>query len=99
MYKLTFFFLLALGCVSASAQTSVSKKALEIQNSAIVVDTHADTPQRFLDETYDIEPPTPKNPATSASTRQKLETLARSFSPFGSNRRPTRGISRTTRSI
>src|ERR1700692_4616829 len=54
MYKLTFFFVLALGCVSASAQTSVSKKALEIQNSAIVVDTHADTPQRFLDENYDI---------------------------------------------
>jgi membrane dipeptidase len=36
------------------AQTAVSKKALEIQNSAIVVDTHADTPQRFLDENYDI---------------------------------------------
>src|ERR1700686_3099872 len=54
MYKLTFFFVLALGCVSASAQTSVSKKALEIQNSALVVDPHADTPQRFLDENYDI---------------------------------------------
>src|SRR3981081_1190397 len=36
------------------AQTAVSKRALEIQNSAIVVDTHADTPQRFLDENYDI---------------------------------------------
>ncbi len=36
------------------AQNSVSKKALEIQQSAIVVDTHADTSQRFLDENYDI---------------------------------------------
>jgi membrane dipeptidase len=46
---------LALGAASyAYAQTPVSKKALEIQNSAIVVDTHADTPQRFLDENYDI---------------------------------------------
>lgn len=35
------------------AQT-VSQKALEIQKSATVVDTHADTPQRFLDENYDI---------------------------------------------
>src|SRR5271163_1826057 len=36
------------------AQTPVSQKALDIQNSAIVIDTHADTPQRFLDENYDI---------------------------------------------
>jgi membrane dipeptidase len=32
----------------------VSAKAREIHNSAIVIDTHADTPQRFLDEDYDI---------------------------------------------
>src|SRR3984893_1017961 len=40
--------------VDVSAQTAISKKAREIHNSAIVVDTHADTPQRFLDENYDI---------------------------------------------
>ena len=33
---------------------AVSAKARSIHNSAIVVDTHADTPQRFLDENYDI---------------------------------------------
>jgi len=44
----------------ATAQTSptpanpVSARALAIHNSAIVVDTHADTPQRFLDEGFDI---------------------------------------------
>src|SRR5271170_451010 len=43
------------------AQTSVSKKALEIQDSAIVIDTHADTPQRFLDENYDIGSTDPKD--------------------------------------
>ncbi len=48
---LSFIFALP---VAVCAQTAVSKKALEIQNSAIVVDTHADTPQRFLDENYDI---------------------------------------------
>ncbi|MGA9392679.1 MAG: dipeptidase [Candidatus Sulfotelmatobacter sp.] len=42
------------------AQTSnrsgptVSARAQEIQQSAIVIDTHADTPQRFLDEGFDI---------------------------------------------
>ncbi len=40
--------------VLAYAQSPVSEKARAIQNSAIVVDTHADTPQRFLDENYDI---------------------------------------------
>jgi len=34
--------------------TTVSGKARAIQESAIVVDTHADTPQRFLDEGFDI---------------------------------------------
>jgi len=44
----------------ASAQSAdllgpqVSAKAHAIQESAIVVDTHADTPQRFLDEGFDI---------------------------------------------
>jgi membrane dipeptidase len=32
----------------------VSPRAREIHNSAIVIDTHADTPQRFLDEGFDI---------------------------------------------
>jgi membrane dipeptidase len=39
---------------SSNAGIHVSAKALAIQNSAIVVDTHADTPQRFLDEGFDI---------------------------------------------
>jgi membrane dipeptidase len=56
-------FTVALFSFFAAAQTdpssnpagpTVSKRALEIQNSAIVVDTHADTPQRFLDEGFDI---------------------------------------------
>ena len=45
---------------SVSAQSSdpsgpeVSARARAIHDSAIVVDTHADTPQRFLDEGFDI---------------------------------------------
>ncbi len=56
------FFLLVLSLFSnpAIAQTTspassgVSAKAMQIHNSAIVVDTHADTPQRFLDGGFDI---------------------------------------------
>ncbi|MGA8443265.1 MAG: dipeptidase [Candidatus Sulfotelmatobacter sp.] len=51
---------LLLVAASATAQSSspsgptVSARARAIQDSAIVVDTHADTPQRFLDEGFDI---------------------------------------------
>src|SRR5216683_4017757 len=49
--------LLAALLISASAQDAgptVSAKARQIHESALVVDTHADTPQRFLDEGFDI---------------------------------------------
>src|SRR5271170_798793 len=35
-------------------ETAVSAPARKIHDAAIVVDTHADTPQRFLDENFDI---------------------------------------------
>jgi len=52
-------FVIALACSIAAAQSpssgeTVSAKARAIHDSAIVVDTHADTPQRFLDEGFDI---------------------------------------------
>jgi len=46
----------------AAAQTStpaVSPQARALHNSALVVDTHADTPQRFLDEGFDMGTVTP----------------------------------------
>jgi membrane dipeptidase len=46
---------------SPAADESVSAKARAIHDSAIVVDTHADTPQRFLDEGYDIGSTDPKD--------------------------------------
>ncbi|MGC2480794.1 MAG: membrane dipeptidase, partial [Candidatus Sulfotelmatobacter sp.] len=59
-FKMLLFACLALAASSAFAQSTnspdiiVSAKARAIQESAIVVDTHADTPQRFLDEGFDI---------------------------------------------
>jgi membrane dipeptidase len=57
--------LLALPVCPAGAQNmpdtgpAVSAKARQIHDSAIVIDTHADTPQRFLDEGFDIGTVTP----------------------------------------
>jgi len=70
---------------TASTTSAVSAKALQIQNSTIVVDTHADTPQRFLDENFDIAMPIPKITDTSASTRRAPATWVPNFSPSGSN--------------
>ena len=64
-FRMTYFRILLLSCpvlaasgaVAQSANqpaSSVSAKAQAIHDSAIVVDTHADTPQRFLDEGFDI---------------------------------------------
>jgi membrane dipeptidase len=39
---------------SAGPEAAISAQARAIHESAIVVDTHADTPQRFLDEDFDI---------------------------------------------
>jgi membrane dipeptidase len=40
---------------------AISAKARAIHESAIVVDTHADTPQRFLDDNFDIANSDPKD--------------------------------------
>jgi len=60
--KLTTVFTVVLLCSMAAAQAGsnassdepISAKARQIHNSAIIIDTHADTPQRFLDEGFDI---------------------------------------------
>ncbi len=46
---------------SQDASPTVSAKARQIHESALVVDTHADTPQRFLDENFDIGSTDPKD--------------------------------------
>jgi membrane dipeptidase len=65
--------------VPVNAQTAVSKKALDIQASAIVVDTHADTPQRFLDENYDIGSTDPKDRGHISLDKAKAGNLGAEF--------------------
>ncbi len=45
----------------AQTSSAISPKAHAIHESAIVVDTHADTPQRFLDDNFDIGNNDPKD--------------------------------------
>ena len=80
MNKVIVAFTLALVfAASLSAQTSISAKALEIQNSAIVIDTHADTPQRFLDENYDIGSTDPKDSGHISLDKAKAGNLGAEF--------------------
>ena len=50
--------LLSIAIPLAAQTTTVNPKTAEaVHNSAIVIDTHADTTQRFLDENYDLADP------------------------------------------
>jgi membrane dipeptidase len=59
-FRIFFLSCLVLAASSAAAQSAnpsgapISPKARAIHESALVIDTHADTPQRFLDEGFDI---------------------------------------------
>ena len=54
MLKILTFAALGAIAFAQSSDLKVTSRAQAIHNSAIVVDTHADTPQRFLDENFDI---------------------------------------------
>jgi membrane dipeptidase len=77
-------FLCALACISTSSlcqtpASAVSAKARQIHNSAIVVDTHADTPQRFLDEKFDIGNSDPKDIGHISLDKMKAGNLGAEF--------------------
>src|SRR5574340_1749088 len=60
--KISVVLFLALSSALLAAQTDVTRispQARRIHDSAIVIDTHADTPQRFVDEHFDIGTVTP----------------------------------------
>src|SRR5712691_4419905 len=68
--------------VSASSQDAgptVSAKARQIHESALVIDTHADTPQRFLDENYDIGSTDPKYHGHVSLDKAKAGNLGAEF--------------------
>ena len=71
-------FVLALS-LFAQAQNTVGPKARQIQDSAIVIDTHADTPQRFLDENFDIANTDPKDLGHISLDKAKAGNLGAEF--------------------
>jgi len=62
-----------------NADSSISPKARQIHDSAIVIDTHADTPQRFLDENYDIGSTDPKDTGHISLDKVKAGNLGAEF--------------------
>src|SRR3989454_3771071 len=64
---------------SQDAVPTVSPKARQIHESALVIDTHADTPQRFLDENYDIGSTDPKDHGHISLDKAKTGNLGAEF--------------------
>jgi membrane dipeptidase len=64
---------------SQDAGPTVSAKARLIHESALVIDTHADTPQRFLDENYDIGSTDPKDHSHISLDKAKAGNLGAEF--------------------
>src|SRR5450631_2982638 len=79
MTKLTLAIAIVLACAAPVPAQTVTAAALEIQASAIVIDTHADTPQRFLDENYDIGSTDPKDPGHISLDKAKAGNLGAEF--------------------
>ena len=79
MLLTTVVLLITLVIASPLYGQSVGAKAREIHNSAIVIDTHADTPQRFLDENYDIGSTDPKDLGHISLDKAKAGNLGAEF--------------------
>src|SRR5215471_326578 len=72
---LAFLLLLVLPAYSQS----VSEKARALHNTALVVDTHADTPQRFLDENFDMGSTDPNDRGHISLAKAKAGNLGAEF--------------------
>src|SRR5579872_4652184 len=64
---------------SSDADMQISAKARKIHDSALIIDTHADTPQRFLDEGFDIGSTDPNDPGHISLDKAKRGNLGAEF--------------------
>lgn len=81
-FSLSLVLTFACGLVMAQAApgtSAVSPIARQIHESAIIVDTHADTPQRFLDENYDIGNTDPKDAGHISLDKARAGNLGAEF--------------------
>src|SRR5215813_10450513 len=65
--------------VTGYPQDPISAKARQIHDSALVIDTHADTPQRFLDENFDIGSTDPSDRGHISLDKAKAGNLGAEF--------------------
>lgn len=68
-----------MGALVLAQEAQVSPRAKAIHDSAIVVDTHADTPQRFLDEGFDIGSTDPNDNGHISLDKAKAGNLGAEF--------------------
>ena len=67
--------------MAKKTSAATAQSAAQVHASAIVIDTHADTPQRFLDEQFDLGDPLKGGQLNLESA--KRETWVRNSSPSG----------------
>jgi membrane dipeptidase len=72
-------FVLIVPAFSQDAGPTISAKARQIHESALIVDSHADTPQRFLDENFDIGSTDPKDHGHISLDKAKAGNLGAEF--------------------
>jgi membrane dipeptidase len=77
-------------CSLAFAQ-AISPRARSIHNSAIVIDTHADTPQRFLYEKFDIGTTDPKDNGHISLDKARAGNLGAEFFSIWADPSTTKG--------
>ncbi len=79
MIKAVAIAAIALACALPVQAQTVGAEALELESSCIVVDTHADTPQRFLDENFDLGSTDPADEGNISLDKAKAGNLGAEF--------------------
>jgi membrane dipeptidase len=64
---------------ASTASSIISAQARQIHDSALIVDTHADTPQRFLFGNYDIANTDPQDPGHISLDKARAGNLGAEF--------------------
>jgi membrane dipeptidase len=78
-YSVLLVLALSVGVFAQDSGPAVSAKARQIHDSALVIDTHADTPQRFLDENFDIGSTDPNDHGHISLDKAKAGNLGAEF--------------------
>ena len=90
---------IALALLATWATAQVSPRARAVHASATVIDTHADTPQRFLDDGFDMGSTDPRDTGQISLEKARLGNLSAEFFSIWVYSRPTAAITHGVLSI